>query len=346
MLNLTKPSALKRGDKVATVSLSWGGAGDTEFLWRYEQGSRRLRDLYDLEVVAMPHTLAGSETVYEHPEKRAADLMTAFADPSIKAIFSCIGGNDSIRMLPFLDFELMRANPKIFVGYSDSTITHLACLKAGISSFYGPAILSDWAENIQLPTFTADYFWALAFEAKAPLTFDVSDEYTAEFLPWLIENRDIARKFTPNMDGYEVVQGEHTVSGPLLGGCLEVLEMAKGTALFPQPSDFDDAILFLETSEEMPPPWWFEDTLRNYGAQGLLNRVNGMIFGKPQSGKYYDDYRALVVKVLNEFGLAELPVFFNASFGHNEPKITLPYGRMAELSPENRTFKLLETAVE
>ena len=116
MKQLIKPPRLRPGDTVATVSLSWGGAGDSELLWRYELGKRRLRQLLGLHVVEMPNTLKGSEALYQHPEARAQDLMQAFADPSIKGIFSCIGGDDSIRLLPYIDFDIISKNPKIFLG--------------------------------------------------------------------------------------------------------------------------------------------------------------------------------------------------------------------------------------
>ena len=89
---LKKPKMLKAGDKVATISLSWGGAGEPELLWRYEQGLDRLRDVFGLEVVAMPNSLKGGSYLYENPQARAEDLMNAFKDPTIKGIFSLILG--------------------------------------------------------------------------------------------------------------------------------------------------------------------------------------------------------------------------------------------------------------
>lgn len=87
MMNLTKPSHLKRGDKIATVSLSWGGAGDKEILQRYYQGKKRLEEEFGLEVIEMENTLKGSEFLYNYPEKRAEDFMNAFKDKSIKGSF-------------------------------------------------------------------------------------------------------------------------------------------------------------------------------------------------------------------------------------------------------------------
>ncbi len=153
-MRLLKPKKLNHGDKVATVSLGWGGAGDTGIKWRYEQGKKQLEEEFGLEVVEMPHTLAGSEFVYQNPEKRAEDLMSAFSDPTIKAIFCCIGGNESIRMLPYIDLNVIKENPKLFVGYSDNTVAHFICLKAGLSSMYGPSILVDFAETGGIPSYT------------------------------------------------------------------------------------------------------------------------------------------------------------------------------------------------
>ena len=83
-MKLFKPPKLNPGDKVATVSLSWGGAGDDEILWRYQQGKERMEKLFGLEVIEMPHTLSGTDYVYKHPKARAEDMMAAFSDPTVK----------------------------------------------------------------------------------------------------------------------------------------------------------------------------------------------------------------------------------------------------------------------
>ncbi len=153
---LKKPKKLQPGDKIATVSPSWGGAGEPELRWRYEQGVKRLEDVFGLEVVPMPNSLKGSDYLHENPRARAEDLMTAFKDKSIKGIIANIGGDDSIRLLPYINFDVIRENPKPFMGYSDVTVSHLFCYKAGISSFYGPAILTDFAENVEMDPYTVE----------------------------------------------------------------------------------------------------------------------------------------------------------------------------------------------
>lgn len=343
-LNLIKPKMLNKGDKVATVSLSWGGAGDEDILWRYNQGKERIENVFGLRVVEMPNTLKGTEFIYNNPQKRAEDLMTAFADKSIKAIFSCIGGDDSIRMLPYIDFDIIKNNPKIFIGYSDTTTTHLICLKAGISSFYGASVLNEFAENVQMHEYTKKYINKALFTNEPIGNIESSEYWTSERIPWLIENKHKARTMLKNT-GYELLQGKGKIQGRLIGGCMEVLEMAKQTSIWPDDNAWDDAILFLETSEEMPNPDYIKYWLRNYGAQGILNRVKGIIWGKPYDNKYYEEYKTSIKKVLNEYNLNELPVLYNMNFGHALPMIAIPYGAMAEINCDEKSFSILESGV-
>lgn len=126
---------------------------------------------------------------------------------------------------------------------------------------------------------------------------------------------------------------------------MEVFDMLRGTQLFPALEDFDDAILFLETSEEKPPVWFVECGLRIYGIMGILDRLKGIIFGKPYDEEYYTEYKETINKVMKEFNAEDLPVLYNMNFGHTEPKICLPYGALAEIDYEKKTFSILEPAV-
>lgn len=342
---LIKPKKLQRGDKVATVSLSWGGAGEPELRWRYEQGVERLQTVFGLEVVAMPHSLKGSDYLYEHPEARAEDLMTAFSDESIKAVFSNIGGEDSIRLLPYIDFSVLRDNPKIFIGYSDTTVSHLFCLKAGVSSFYGPAVLVDFSENVEMDPYTIEAVKRTLFSSETIGEIRPPAHWTSEYLEWDIKNKNTRRKVYPNK-GYEVLQGSGTVQGRLIGGCFDVLEFVKGTDLWPDHSMWENAILFFETSEETMKPANLRYALRNYAAQGILQKAKGILFAKPYGETYYDEYKQEILTVMKEYGLTDLPILYNVCFGHTEPKCIIPYGALAEINCKKGTFAILESGVE
>jgi muramoyltetrapeptide carboxypeptidase LdcA involved in peptidoglycan recycling len=135
------------------------------------------------------------------------------------------------------------------------------------------------------------------------------------------------------------------VQGRLIGGCIEVLNFIRGTEIFPSVDDFKDSILFFETSEEKPPSWLIECELRNYGISGILDGVLGIICGKPQDEYLMNEYNETIVKVLKEFGREDMPVITNMNFGHTEPKICLPYGALAEINCDLKTFKILESGV-
>ncbi|WP_214484334.1 S66 peptidase family protein [Bacillus sp. SM2101] len=342
---LIKPKKLQAGDRVATVSPSWGGAGDPDLRWRYEQGVKRLEEVFGLVVVPMPYSLKGSEYTYHNPEARAMDLMMAFKDKSIRGIFANIGGEDSIRLLPYIDFDVIRENSKVFIGYSDVTVSHFFCYKAGITSFYGPAILTDFAENVEMNPYTIEMVNRTLFSNEIIGEIQPANEWTSERLEWTISNKYQRRSMKQN-NGYEILQGSDIRQGHLIGGCMEVLEFVKGTSLWPKMKYWENSILFFETSEEHPEPNYIKYWLRNYAAQGILQKTRGIIFGKPKDEKYYEEYKHEILKVMKEYHLEDLPILYNLSFGHTEPKFILPYGVLAEIDCKQGKFSILESGVE
>lgn len=150
---MIKPRALRPGDRVAAISLSTGWP--SVYPPAYYDGKRQFEKLLGVQVIESRHALADSGWLADHPEARAADLME-LRDRSIHGIISTIGGDDSIRILPFLDLSVIRENPKIFIGYSDSTVTHFAFLRAGVTSFYRPSIMAGFDENGGLLPYTSE----------------------------------------------------------------------------------------------------------------------------------------------------------------------------------------------
>lgn len=341
-----KPKKLNKGDKVAIVSLSNGIAGDELFRHRYEIGKRRIEEVFGLEVIEMENALKGSEYLYKHPKDRAEDMMEAFMDEEIKAIFSNIGGEDTIRLLPYIDFDIIENNPKIFMGYSDTTVNHFMCYKAGLVSFYGPSVLGEFAENISMHDYTKKWIDKVLFQSEIIGKVEPSDKWTSEHLEWGEEkNNSIKRKMEKN-SGYELLQGEGKVQGKLIGGCIEVLEVIKGTELWPGLNEWENAILFLETSEDKPEPGYIKWWLRNYAAQGILDKINGIIIGKPKDETYYEEYKEMYIKVIREeLGRKDLPILYNMNFGHTSPMSIIPLGVSAEIDCDGKSFSILDSGV-
>lgn len=250
MNQLIKPNELKPGDKIAVVTLSWGGPG--AFPYRYEVGKQRLETIFGLEVVPSKHALKDPDWIYRNPKARAEDLMEAFLDSSIKGIFSSIGGDDSIRLLPDIDFDIIRQNPKIFLGFSDTTVNHFMCLKAGLSSFYGPALMTAFAENVEMHAYSIEGIKRVLFANEVIGDIPQNKEgWTREYLDWATPfNQNIRRKLAPSFPWKFLGSLEKSAQGRLIGGCIEVLQFINGTSLWPGLEMWENSILFLETSEE------------------------------------------------------------------------------------------------
>jgi muramoyltetrapeptide carboxypeptidase LdcA involved in peptidoglycan recycling len=343
---MIKPHKLNPGDKIATVSLSWGGPGT--YPYRYQIGVQQLQKEFGLQVVEMPNTLKDADWLARNPKARAEDWMQAFADPSIKGIFSTIGGDESIRLLPYIDFNVIREYPKIFLGFSDTTISHLMCYKAELVSFYGPSIMAGFAENCGMFPYLVESLRKTLFSSNAIGELKASEDWTVEGLDWADPaNQKIKRKRNPSA-GWKFLQGNGIHRGHLVGGCIEVFDWARGTELFPD--DWLDAILFLETSEEAPPPEFVARTLRVYAAMGILPKLSGILFGRPGGEvppEKFEEYdRAILQVVKDEQGLSDLPIITHMDFGHTSPMFTLPYGVQAEMDMDQRRFSILENAVE
>lgn len=343
---MIKPEKLKKGDKVAIVSLSSGSIGEKELIHKFYLGKKRLEEKFGLEVIAMPNALKGRKYVYEHPEKRAEDFMKAFKDKSIKAIISSIGGDDTIRLLPYINYDVIKNNPKIFMGFSDTTANHLMIYKAGVVSYYGPAIMCDFAEYGDMYDYTENAIKEMLFDVKENYEIKKCDYWTNEHISWCEENINKVKKRLKDEKGYEVIQGSGKVTGKLLGGCLDAIPMYVGTEIFPKLEEWKNKIMFLETSEEKPTPDYVTYYLRNLGAQGIFNVINGIIVGKPQDEKYYEEYKDIYRKVLKEYNREDLPVLYNVNFGHSSPIGIIPYGIECELDVDNKKITLLESCVK
>jgi muramoyltetrapeptide carboxypeptidase LdcA involved in peptidoglycan recycling len=345
---MIKPQKLQPGDKIATISLSWGGPGTIPH--RYEAGKKQLQDEFGLTVVEMPHTLKDAGWLHRNPQARAEDLMIAFSDPTIKGIISTIGGDDSIRLLPYLELEVIRSNPKIFLGYSDTTISHLACYKAGLVTFYGPAIMAGFAENGGMFPYMIVSVYKTLFSAEPIGNIAPNpDGWTVEILDWADPaNQTRQRKLNPST-GWRFLQGRGIRRGHLIGGCFEVLDWLRGTEFWPEVDDWQDAILFLETSEDAPSPEVVKYGLRTYAALGVLQRLSGILFARPggqippEKHKEYD--KILLQVVAEEAGLSDLPIIAGMDFGHTDPMFVLPYGIQAEIDCDNQRFAIMENAV-
>lgn len=343
---MIKPKRLKKGDKIAIVSLSSGMLGNKEFIHKYYIAKERLENDFGLEVVCMPNALKGSKFIYEHPEARAKDLMDAFSDESIKAIICSIGGDDSVRMLPYINYEIIKNNPKIFMGYSDTTVSHFIMNKVELVSFYGASIMTDFAEYVKMFDYTKNAVENILFKDSKGYEIKSSDTWSNDFVPWKEENQNIEKKLIKEEHHYEVISGSGVIKGKLMGGCIDVFPMILETEIWPKKDEWKNKIMLVETSEEKMSPEYLLFFLRNLGAQGILNVIKGIIVGKPQDEAYYEEYKEMYLKVLKEFNVENLPILYNVNIGHAYPNGVLPLGIEYLIDLDKKQIVLLESATE
>ena len=343
---MIKPKHLSPGDRVAVVSLSSGILGEPPFIHKYALAKERLERDYGLRVEAMPNALRGVDYLYRHPEARAQDLMDAFRDPEIRAVFCAIGGDDTIRLLPYVDFGVLRDNPKIFTGFSDTTSNHFMMHKAGLVSYYGLSLMCDLAEYVSINEYTRAMMEQTIFDPQPRLDVPCSEfcAFEKEKVRWSEENVHIPRPRRKNT-GYEILQGSGRVQGELLGGCLDVFVELFGTELWPKPEEWSGKLLLLETSEEDMPDELLLWYLRGLQAQGILARISGIVFGKPAAESKFDSYKEVLRRVVGlEAGRPELPILYNVNVGHSYPIGLFPLGLRYELDCEEKRLTLLEPA--
>lgn len=362
MPKLIRPAALKEGDAVALVTLAWGGAAACPE--RYAQGKRQIEESFRLHVIDAPNATKPADWIYAHPEARLQDLLWAFSNPTVKGIITIIGGSDSIRMLDHLKpqhLEIIRKNPKIFIGFSDTTVVNFICLKAGLAPFYGPTVLFGLAENCGIHEYTKEHFRKALFSTQPIGEIVPAKGWVLDQVPWTAEGNKLRRKMQkpyPLM----FVQGRGVAQGHLVGGCMDTLEILKGTTLWPEKAFWKGAVLFIETSEDKPTPDTIAYWLRNYGAQGILQQLSGILFAIPGGDVAYDDpqyeekvrqqlatfdeYDEMLAKVAKEYGRDDLIIVSRLNFGHNCPMLTIPYGATVRLDAGKKRITIVDSGVK
>lgn len=341
-----KPQRLKKGDVIAIVSPSWGGP--SRFPHVYENGLKVLEE-WGLKIKEYPTARADANFLKKDHRARAKDINDAFADKEVKAIFATIGGDDSVRLLPFLDRKLISENPKILMGYSDTTTLLTFGNISGFITFNGPSIMAGFSQMENLSGDFKQHVHDMLFTPTETYEFKQYDSYSDGYLDWSKPENLGKAKESKKSDGWRFIQGSGKVTGELFGGCIEVLEFLKGTDYWPEKDFWNNKILFFETSEEKPSIDHVRWMLRNYGTQGIFDKVSAVIFGRARD--YSDDEKNELDEMIknvvsDEFEKPELAIVTNMDFGHTDPQIVLPLGVSAELDFENKTFKLTEPWLE
>jgi muramoyltetrapeptide carboxypeptidase LdcA involved in peptidoglycan recycling len=337
-----RPPRLAPGQAVAVVSPSWGGPD--AFPHVYEHGLAVLRG-WGLSVVEYPSTRASAAQLRADPARRADDLNRAFADRDIAAVIASIGGDDSIRLLPLLDEGVIAANPKILLGYSDTTTLLALGRRLGLVTFHGPSVMAGISQLAAQPPAFGRHLRDMLFEPSGSYVYPAFGTFSQGYPSWRDPNAVGLVNQPMPAGGWHVLQGSGRVIGELFGGCLEVLDWIRGTHAWPDRHEWAGRLLFFEPSEEKPSPIQVERILRSFGALGVFDGVVGIAVGRgrDQSADEAAAFERTIREVVaDEFGRRDLPIVANLPFGHTDPQWVLPLGVRAELDVDGQTLRLVE----
>jgi muramoyltetrapeptide carboxypeptidase len=259
-----------------------------------ERGCERLRE-FGYEPVVMPHALARGPLYYAGTaEDRVADLHAAFADETMDGILCTRGGWGSAELLPLLDRDLVRANPKVFVGYSDHTSLHSWFWnECGMRTFYAPMVAADWSNDDGVEERT----WRAAVEGEGA---------------WRVGAED----------GLRVLR-EGECEGRLLGGCLAILEAGLGT---PWAMKIEEpCVLFVEDIGVKPYQW--DRMLQHLKFAGKMEMVRGVVLGDMSANVEPSEMELLEGACLHALRDFEIPVAIGLKCGHvTRENRSLPLG--------------------
>lgn len=337
MKQLIIPEKLNSGDKVAFISISGGRAGDEDMLPRYTTGKKRFEETFGVSVIETPNALKGRDFLYDHPEKRAEDLMWALEQPDIKGIVCNMGGDDSYRVLPYIDAEVIRKNPKVFMGYSDIATWMAVFAYAGVRAYYGPNVLTPIAQPGSLDDYTKEAIRRTLFSDEIIGEIKPCDRYTP--IDWGDPKAEDI-KWTPN-SGYKLLQGTGKVSGHLMPICGGPLWQIMGTKYFPSSDMWDGAVIALEHGMSYGSTLAGMHQLRAFAAAGIFDRAAAILTGPLDA-----ENEATLLKVLDrEVHRDDMVILENVDFIHRTPMTVLPTGAIAEIDCERRTLYIPESGV-
>ena len=307
---------LRPGSRVAVVSPASGASAE-----RVRAGLARLA-AWGYDPVLMPHALDRGPLYYAGTTAdRVADLHAAFADPTIDGILCTRGGWGSAELLPFLDRELIQANPKVFVGYSDHTsLQTWLWNECHLQTFYAPMVAADWADENGVD----ERSWRAAVESSGEYTLGICGTNVND-------DRAAVKAAQPGSaggtDGLRVLRAGRA-RGRLLGGCLAILEAGLGTPWALRVHE--PVVLFLEDTGVKPYQW--DRMLQHLRFAGLMEQVTGVVFGDTVANVGAGDNDHLEAACLHALRDFKGPVAIGLRCGHvSGGNRSLVLGAMAEL---------------
>lgn len=340
-MSLIIPPKLKKRDVVGFISPS---AGLAPFAMHRIKMAVKLFEKMGYKVKIGENALKNNGYVSASIKDRVSDIHKMFLDTEVKMIIATIGGNHSNQLLEYLNYDLIRKNPKIFVGYSDITVLHFAFQsQANLATYYGPCAMTQFGEYPAILDYTLAHFKRAVCEGnkKAPYEIKPSEFWTDEFLDWFKKNDTKRARRLEKNNGYEWLR-EGYVEGELLGGSIPSINHLAGTKYW---CNSKEKIYFIDIPEGYVPyegiPLQDVDSfLADLYNLGVFDNIKGLIIGRPY---HYSSQQSEELKqiILRYSFRKKYPILYNSNIGHTDPIITIRYGSVVELDSEKNSFRIV-----
>ncbi len=325
------PEKLKAGDAIAVFSPSSPITATVPV--RYQRGKAYLEGK---GFRILEGSLTGKRDFYRSGsiQARVEEFNTLLRNPDVRCIMSSIGGMNSNSLLPYIDYDAIRRDPKIIVGYSDVTALLLGIYaKTGLVTYYGPAMAASFGEFPPFVDETYGYFADVVMQPSYPHVLPVPAYWTDEVIPWAEQDR--AKTGVPNE---LVTLHGGAVRGRLIGGNLNTMQGIWGTEYMPEIREGD--ILLIEDS--LKDAATIERSFSLLKLSGVFDRIGGLILGKHECFDDLGTGRKPCEILAEVMGEVSFPVLAQFDCCHTHPMLTLPIGCMAELDADRQMLTLLE----
>lgn len=339
-MNLIIPDRLKKGDTLGIVSPSAGLAPFA--MHRIDNAVKYFQDM-GYKVIIGTNALKNEGYVSASINDRVEDIHSMFLNPEVKAIICTIGGNNSNQLLPYIDFALIKNNPKIFIGYSDISVLHFAIQsQSNLATYFGPCVMTQFGEYPKPLPYTLDSFIQQLCNSDAKtINIKQSELWTDETPNWF-EKKDLdgKRKQIENT-GYEWLKKGKS-SGTAWGGTIPSINYLLGTKYWVKPKN---SIFFLDIPEgkDINSGLGLSEVdayLTNLDNAGIFDEVKGIIVGRPYryTLEEHNKLKEIILRITDKY---DFPILYNANIGHVDPIITLRYGQKIEINSNKNYFSLL-----
>jgi len=314
-IRIKKPPRLKKGDKIGLIAPASAPTVD-----KFEHAIYNLESL-GLNVKAGMYAREKTGFLAGTDDQRRSDLMRMFEEDSIKAIWAVRGGYGTTRILPYLDYRLIRKHPKILVGFSDITaLTNAIFARSGVVGFHGPVAASEWTD------YDRHYIQKMLFETHVRIAVEPDGANGDQTDPL----------FSPRV----ITPGHMT--GRVVGGNLTLLSAMVGTGLLP---DFKDKIVLIEDIDEAP--YRIDRMLTQLLTSTKLYQAAGILLGVFKGCETDNKENSFTLQEVlrDRLGQLGMPVYYGFPFGHIRDQPVLPIGIKASFDTSERILKYLESPV-